>query len=43
VTPRDSLTFIAVPILLMAVGTVACAVPARRAARLDALKALRSE
>jgi ABC-type antimicrobial peptide transport system permease subunit len=37
----DPLTFIAVPILLVAVATVAAVIPGRRAMRLDPLAALR--
>jgi putative ABC transport system permease protein len=43
VTPRDPATFAAVSVFLIAVALVAVAVPARRAARLDPLRALRSE
>ncbi len=43
VTPRDPATFAAVSVFLIAVALVAVALPARRAARLDPLRALRSE
>lgn len=43
VQPFDPLTFAAVPVLLAVVVFVACAVPARRATRLDPLAALRIE
>lgn len=43
VTPADPLTLVSVACILLAVGVLACAVPARRAMRVDPLSALRTE
>ena len=42
VTPLDPLTYVTVCILLTAVATVACLIPARRAMRVDPIVALRT-
>jgi ABC-type antimicrobial peptide transport system permease subunit len=41
VTAHDPLTFALVPLVLLAVGALACLLPARRAARLDPQRTLR--
>ena len=43
IAPHDAATLVAVLIGLLAAGGLACDLPARRAARLDAAAALRSE
>lgn len=43
VSPRDPLVFVLITLVLAALGLLACWLPARRAARLDPVEALRAE
>ena len=43
VGPRDPLTFVAAPLLLIVAAVAACALPARRASRLDPVETIRAE
>jgi ABC-type antimicrobial peptide transport system permease subunit len=43
IKPSDPLTFFAVTLFLVAVGVVACLLPARRAASIEPMQALRTE
>jgi putative ABC transport system permease protein len=42
VSSHDAATFVGAPLIVVLIAAVACAVPARRAARIDPLTALRS-
>ncbi len=43
VSPSDPITFLAVVVVLMLAGTLGCAIPARRAVRVDPVAALRCD
>jgi ABC-type lipoprotein release transport system permease subunit len=43
ISPRDVSAFVSVPLVLLAVAFAASVVPVRRAVKLDAVTALRSE
>lgn len=43
IEPHDAVTFVAAPVFLAAVALIACWLPARRAALVDPVKALRTE
>jgi ABC-type antimicrobial peptide transport system permease subunit len=43
IQPHDVITFSIVPLFLIAVALVACWIPARRAASIDPMRALRTE
>jgi ABC-type lipoprotein release transport system permease subunit len=43
ITPLDIPSFVLMPLVLLAVAVVACALPARRAAATDPAETLRSE
>jgi ABC-type lipoprotein release transport system permease subunit len=43
VTPTDPVTFAATPAILLGVAVLACWIPARRAAGIDPVRALRQD
>jgi ABC-type antimicrobial peptide transport system permease subunit len=43
ITPADPLTFASVTLVLILAGVLGCAIPARRAIRVDPVVALRNE
>lgn len=43
IQPHDALTFAVVPLFLVAIALIACWIPARRAASIDPMQALRAE
>jgi len=43
VTTRDPLTFTVLPLSIVAVTTIACYLPARRAARVDPVTAIKQD
>jgi ABC-type antimicrobial peptide transport system permease subunit len=43
VSPGDPMTFLAVVVVLMLAGVLGCAIPARRAVRVDPVVALRCD